>query len=143
MRSVLLILVFFLFSASPGFSDDREDAETAAGLVVRMFDEKKFSELWDSLTHSLFKKNLTRDQFLANMTIGRSTFGRMTSSRHISTDFSKSDPIYNYEGQIYAITFLNEYGPLRFYERIVMALDEDGEFRLAGVFGAPAGSPAQ
>ena len=103
-----------------------------------MLAEKKYTELWNTKTSKFYKKNITKDSFLANMSIGRSQLGVLTGSNIVDVQYSERDELTNYDGKIYSITFLSEYTVGNFYERIVVTKETDGIYRLGGLWGAPA-----
>lgn len=135
----LLFLVGLLALGSAAFSGDQEDAEKAAGEVLSSLQSRNYEKLWNTQMSAFFKSRVTKDSFLANMTMGRQQLGSPGESRFLDMAYSKSDPASGIKGEIYAFNYLNAYAAGRFYERIVMIKEQDGKFRLAGLWGSPAG----
>lgn len=140
IRRLLCVAVaigFLMGGASEAVADEQSDAVDKARVIVRLMNEKKFSLVWDDYVSPYFKAVTVKDQFVANMTIGRAQLGPLSNSQHISTEFATQEPNFNYQGKLYAIMFLNTYGAGKLYERIVVIRDQDGQLRLGGIFGAP------
>ncbi len=132
------ILVFILITYQYSiFADDQSDATNAAHKIVNLLQNKQYETLWDSKMSAFFKSTVTKDSFLANMTLGRSQLGEAVESKFIDMAYSQTDPATGIEGEIYAFNFLNTYSFTKAYERIVVIKEDDGEFRLAGLWGAP------
>ena len=85
-----------------------------------------------------FRSKMTKNSFLANMTMGRQQIGAWTESKFIDMAYSQIDPASGTKGEIYAFNYLSTYTAGKFYERVVVIKEKDGKFRLAGLFGSPA-----
>lgn len=133
-----LILISAVLAASTSFAGDREDAEKAAKQVLALLQSKKYEVLWNTQMSDFFRSKMTKDSFLANMTIGRQQLGAATDSKFVDMAYSQVDPATGTKGEIYAFNYLNTYIAGRFYERIVVIKEKDGNFRLAGLWGSPA-----
>ncbi len=55
---------------------------------------------------------------------------------------ARSAKSLDYQGTVYAVSYLNTYAAGRYLERVVVLKEKDGKFRLAGLWGtnAPAES---
>ena len=71
------------------------------------------------------------------MSMSRPQLGKLLASQVIAKEHATFDPSTNYTGDIYAITFLDKYTLGEFYERVVVAKDSDGKYRLSGIYGSP------
>jgi hypothetical protein len=132
--SMLLILISGLSMAA-----DKEDAEKAASDILASLRDNQYSKLWDSQTGAFFKSRMTKQSFLANMSMGRPQLGApIGKPTFIDMAYSKKDPSTGFEGEIYAFNYLSSYSTGKFYERIVVAKEKDGKFRMTGLWGAPA-----
>src|SRR4029434_9524762 len=100
--------------------------------------QKQYEKLWNNQMSEVFKSKVSKDSFIANLTIGRQSLGSPVSSEFIDLAYSRFDPSTGYQGEIYALNYLNAYTAGNFYERIVVVKEKDGKFRLAGLWGAPA-----
>lgn len=119
---------------------DAEDATKAATEILQGLQKKSFNDVWSFKTSAWFKTKMTKESFMANMSMGRNQLGSVLApSQFVDMAYSKSDPANAFVGEIYAFNFLSTYSAGKFYERIVVVKDEDGIFRLSGIFGAPAG----
>lgn len=134
----MLILIFAALGASTSFAGDREDAEKAAKQILVSLQSKKYEVLWNTQMSEFFRSKMTKDSFLANMTMGRLQLGAATDSKFIDMAYSQVDPATGTKGEIYAFNYLNTYPAGKFYERIVVIKEKDGIFRLAGLWGSPA-----
>jgi hypothetical protein len=134
----LLILISVALAASTSFAGDREDAEKAAKQILTSLQSKKYEVLWNTQMSEFFRSKMTKDSFLANMTMGRQQLGTVTDSKFIDMAYSQVDPATGTKGEIYAFNYLNTYSVGKFYERIVVIKEKDGIFRLAGLWGSPA-----
>lgn len=138
--AILSLLILSLVAiSSPGIADDQGDAALAAKEILASLQAKQFEKLWSSQTSDWYKANVTKDSFLANLTMGRQQLGAPVGSpKFIDMAYSKSDPPSGFQGEIYAFNYLSSYTAGKFYERIVVVKEADGKFRLSGLFGAPA-----
>ena len=48
--------------------------------------------------------------------------------------YSQEDKESGFKGEIYGFNFLNKYENGKFYERIVVIKEEDGMFRISGIW---------
>ncbi|MEW6427911.1 MAG: DUF4019 domain-containing protein [Thermodesulfobacteriota bacterium] len=117
---------------------NRDASEKAAANILSMLAKKQYYDLWDSQISDWFKRTVTKEAFIANMTLGRARIGELVDSKTISNDFSDFDPSSGYKGTIHSVTFLNTYTNGKFFERIVVIKEKDGSFRLAGIWGDDA-----
>lgn len=118
---------------------DQDDARKAASEVLSSLRGGQYAKLWDTQTSAFFKAKLTRDSFLANMAIGRQSLGSPVGNpKFVDMAYSQSDPPSGFKGEIYAFNYLSSYATGNFYERIVVVKEQDGKFRMSGLWGAPA-----
>lgn len=116
---------------------NKEVAEKAVRDIMVLLGQSRFADVWDSRTSDWFKTKVTRDAFLANMTLGRGKLGRLEESKLVSIDHAEHDPTTGYKGSIYAAQFLNTYAGGRFFERIVVIREKDA-YKLSGIWGEVA-----
>lgn len=135
---LMLILMSAALATSKSFAGDREDAEKAAKQILASLQGKKYEVLWNTQMSEFFRSKMTKDSFLANMTMGRQQLGDATGSKFIDMAYSQVDPATGTQGEIYAFNYLSTYTAGKFYERIVVIKEKDGNFRLAGLWGSPA-----
>jgi hypothetical protein len=120
------------------FATDQDDARKAASGILTSLRSGHYSKLWDSQTSAFFKSKLTRDSFLANMTIGRQQLGApIGDPKFVDMAYSQSDPSTGFKGEIYAFNYLSSYAAGNFYERVVVVKEQDGHFRMSGLWGSP------
>jgi uncharacterized protein DUF4019 len=137
-KFIRFVLVIALCMPCFAAADEKEEAETISKKIVELLGQGKFAEIWDNYTAKSFKSTVTRDSYLANMSIGRQMFGKLESSSLVDVNYSTHDPATGYNGAIYSFTYLNNYSQVKAYERIVV-IDQDGSgFKLAGLWGSPA-----
>ena len=118
---------------------DQDDARKAASEILASLRSGQYVKLWDTQTSAFFKSKLTKDSFLANMTIGRQQLGSpIGDPKFVDMAYSQNDPSTGFKGEIYAFNFLSSYSTGNFYERIVVVKEQDGKFRMSGLWGAPA-----
>ncbi|MGD0283681.1 MAG: DUF4019 domain-containing protein [Dissulfurispiraceae bacterium] len=120
------------------FAADQDEAIKAGNEILASIQQKQFEKLWNTQTSQFFKSKITKDSFLANLTLGRQQLGAPGESKFIDMAYSQTDPATGYNGEIYAFNYLNAYAAGKFYERIVVIKEQDGKFRLSGLWGAPA-----
>jgi hypothetical protein len=121
------------------FGADQDDARKAASNVLALLHSGQYTNLWDMQTSAFFKSKLTKDSFLANMALGRQQLGNPVGDpKFVDMAYSQSDPSTGLKGEIYGFNFLTSYSVGNFYERIVVIKEQDGKFRMAGLWGAPA-----
>lgn len=117
---------------------DETNAKRASQEILASLRQNQFDRLWDRQTSQFYKSRVTKQSFIANLTIGRAQFGSPGQSEFVDESYSQTDPSTGFRGEIYAFNYLNSYSVGRFYQRIVVVKENDGKFRLAGLRGAPA-----
>lgn len=132
------MFAIFALVASASFAGDKEEAEKAAKQILASLKGKSYDVLWETQMSDFFKSKMTKDSFLANMTIGRQPLGDLTTSKLVDMSYSQMDHATGTKGEIYVFNYLNTYNVGKFYERIVVIKEADGNFRLAGLWGSPA-----
>jgi hypothetical protein len=139
LRSALILLAALIAMPDLAKAADSDDAAAAARLILTRLQAGQYEAVWNENTSDWFRKRTTKDSFLANMSLGRQSLGGSTSPpEFVDMSYAKADPATNYQGEIYAFNFRTSYAVGKFYERIVVIKDTDGQFRLSGVFGSPA-----
>ena len=134
----LLILMSLSFSTNSQSADEADDARITSGRIMDLISGGNYAEVWDSHMSDFFQSSMTRDAFLANLTIGRQMLGQFVEGELIDMAYSDNDPQSGYQGSVYAFNYANTYSGLRMYERVVL-IDEDGDgFKLAGFWANPA-----
>lgn len=134
----LIVCSLFAFLPGMAIASDQDDATRAAKEILVSLHAKQFEKLWNTQTSPYFSKNLTKDSFLANLTMGRAQIGSLVESKFIDMSYSQIDPATGFKGEIYGFNFLTTYSSGKFYERVVVVKDTDGKFRLAGLWGTAA-----
>jgi hypothetical protein len=117
---------------------DPDNASKAAKDILSSIHQKQFVDVWDSQTSAWYKAKITKDSFIANLTLGRQPLGSVVDTKFVDMAYSQTDPSSGYQGEIYAFNYLTTYTVGKFYERVVVIKESDGKFRLSGLFGAPA-----
>jgi Protein of unknown function (DUF4019) len=131
-RWLVLLLIFV-----PKFAASQEiDAQNAAEEIVRMLAAQKYVAVWTDKTSEWGHKYWGKEAFLANMSLGRPNLGALIDLVPISREHTTHDASTESDGDIYAITFRSKYTAGEFYERIVVVKDNDGQYRLSGIYGS-------
>jgi len=138
--SLFISFCLCLFLSTAALATDQDEAVKASKDIVASIQQRNFEKLWNSQTSKFFKSKITKDSFIANLTLGRQQLGTAVESKFIDMTYAQSDPSTGYKGEIYAFNYLNSYTSGKFYERIVVIKEDDGKFRLSGLWGAPAPS---
>jgi hypothetical protein len=142
MKKVIAVglFVWLLCASFAVRADDAEQATLAAKKVQTLIAEDRLNTLWDTLVSKVWKSKVDKNVFLANLSQGRfSVGGPSMSSQLVDVNYTDRDPGSGYKGDIYTCRFLTKYPAGSFYESIVM-IKEDGQFKLAGAWAAPAPS---
>lgn len=134
----LFLVISFLAFSGLAIASDQDEATKAAKEILTSLQQMQLEKLWTTQMSEFYKSKMTKDSFLANLTLGRQQFGSPGESKFIDMAYSQTDPSTGTKGEIYAFNFLTSYAIGKFYERIVVMKDKDGKFRLAGLWGAPA-----
>jgi len=118
-------------------AEDKDDAATAARQILETLQTRHYEQLWDSQTSAFFQSKIDKDVFIDNLTVGRSRLGAAGESAFMQMTTASSDAATGYVGPIYAFSYRNAYEAGVFLERIVVVQDEDGVFRMSGLWAAP------
>jgi hypothetical protein len=109
-----------------------ETAQKAAEAWLALVDGAKYAESWAQAS-STFKKAVTAEQWTNAVTMARTPFGAFTSrsinSRQYTTSLPGAPP-----GQYVLLTFDSHFAQRLGVETIVMMLEPDGAWRVAGAF---------
>jgi len=139
MFSRSIVFAFALLLVVPQLrAADAKDAEQETQRIVSMLASRKYEALYDQDTSAFLKNLVTKGSFIANLTMQRNGVGALQNSQLVSQSHSNFDPGSGYKGDIYVFDYLNTYAAGKFYERIVVVKDDDGQFRLSGYFPQPA-----
>ena len=134
LLSGALITFLFHFAAA---ADNPDPVQGAAQTIIQRLAAKQYQQVWDEDTSSWFKQRATSDQFVANMTMGRSPLGDLKKMILVSEDHAAGDPASGYKGDVYSVTFRDTYSVGDFFERVVL-INEGGRYLLSGIWGVPA-----
>ena len=133
----LLLAGLFTLAAGLATAADRDDAAAAAQAILDSLQAQDYEQLWDAQTSAFFKANMSREAFIENVAAGRARLGEPGDSQFMQMTTADADEATGYEGTIYAFIYRNDYAAGAFIERIVVIKDDDGVFRLSGLWGAP------
>jgi hypothetical protein len=134
----LIIISMFALSFETAKAADQDNAADAANSILQSIHDHQYENLWNTQTSEFFKKLTTRDSFVANLSLGMQRLGAVNDYKLIDMSYSQNDPATGFTGEIYAFTYLTSYSAGKFYERVVVVKEGDGEFRLSGLWGSPA-----
>jgi hypothetical protein len=138
----VIAAAFFVWLLCMSFAaraDDAEQAARAAQQILTLIADNHLNALWDTRVSKFFKDRVTKEVFLANLSQGRATVGgARLSSQLVDISYANQDGQSGYRGDIYSCRFLSRYPGGDFYESIILIKEADGQFRLSGMFAAPA-----
>jgi hypothetical protein len=109
-----------------------ETAQAAAEAWLALVDGAKYAESWAQAS-ATFKQAVTADQWTKAVTVARTPFGAFTSRSINSRQYTASLPGAP-PGQYVVLTFDSHFAQRAGVETIVMTLDTDGAWRVAGAF---------
>ena len=132
------VFVFALCLSNPSHADESDDAVSAANKIMNLMSQGNYSVVWENHMSKFFKSTVTKDSFLANLSIGRQNLGKFISSKFIDQSYAKGDPSTGYQGSVYAFNYLNVYSGIKLYERVVVINQDNTGFKLAGFWANPA-----
>jgi hypothetical protein len=122
-----------------GRADDTAQATSAANQIQTLIAEQKLNTVWDTLVSKFFKDRFGKSVFIANLSQGQVAMGgRPLSQQFVDVTYSSFDPQSGYKGDIYACRYLTKYPVGSFYQSVVVIKEPDGQYRLSGLFAAPA-----
>lgn len=124
--------------AAPSWAAEKDDANKAANQILASLDDKEFDRLWDTQSSEFLKKQTSKEAFVANVRTGRSQMGKILESRLVDVTPRDGDEKSGFKGRIYVFQYVNSYAIGKFFERVIVAQENDGVFRLAGLWGTPA-----
>lgn len=137
-RFKMLVILLTIFISGLSYADEASDAKTASEKIMSLMSEGKYAKVFDSHMSNNFKSTMTRDSWLANLSIGRQMLGGLKNKKFIEIAYLDNEPATGYQGSVYALTYLNTYSGLKLYERVVV-INQDGKgFKLAGFWANPA-----
>jgi len=143
LRGVILSVVLGsgVFSALPVAAEDSKQnsdkAVAAAKTILGLVSANKLNTLWEKHVSAWYKTKVAQSVFFENLSFGRSQVGGAPLSAAVQ-NMTYSTGEQGITGDVYAVTFETKYATGKFYERIVVFKEPDGEFRLVGLFGTPA-----
>jgi len=133
---ILFGLTLALALCGPAFAAEASKEETAKACAdswLRGVDEGKYPESWDQAA-ALFKKAVTKEQWLQALGTARSPLGRLLSRTLKSSKLTASlpgAPDGSYVILEYDATFANKKTAI---ETLTPMVDPDGQWRVAGYF---------
>ncbi len=133
-----LVLVVFVNLFSVALADNADDAKNSANAIMTEMSKGNYQNVWDNHMSQWFKSKLTKDSFLANLSLGRSMLGARINSKLVDVSYTANDPASGYQGDIYALTYTNKYHGATVYERVVVINEDGNGFKLSGFFANPA-----
>lgn len=136
---LLLSMTLVLISLSSGivYADETDDARAVALNILETLEQRKNAEVWETSVSTWFKDKMTREAFLANMTVIQSQLGGKGTGRHlIQQNTSDSNAQYGYTGKVYSFMFGTRFPAANVYEMIVM-MKEGNAYRLSGINYTP------
>lgn len=137
--STFLISLALLMSLvyQPVLADQTDEARAVAIDILKKIETKNNSELWQNHVSDWFKKKITRDAFLANMTITQSQLGGIGAGRTlIQQNTADGDSQTGYTGKVYTFLFATTYPLAKVYEMIVL-IRENTDYRMSGIYYTP------
>lgn len=141
LRSLLIALVAAVVTfAQTALADDRDDAAAAANEVLAALNQQQYEWVWDQMASAFLKRKTDKDSFISSVATGRANLGKLRESKVTDVVPSESDASSGYHGQIYAVEFANTYASGEYLERLVVVKEDDGHFRLSGLWGKAAQS---
>lgn len=111
-------------------------ATDAARLILSLLGENKLNTLWNNHVSGWYKNTVNKDVFMSSLSMGRAQLGPPQSARVSNVIYSNAEK--DFRGDIYSVTFETVYPTGKFFERIVVIKEQDGVFRLSGLWVAPA-----
>jgi Protein of unknown function (DUF4019) len=117
--------------------DNSDKAVAAARTIMTLAGENKVNTIWDQHTAAWYKSKLDKTAFLQNLSFGRKSVGGPPQSVKLqSVKYAKGET--GLPGDVFTVSFESQYAVGKFYERIVVLKETDGEFRLVALSTAPA-----
>ena len=115
------IVLSFITTSAAALADDISDARAAGITVLESIEQRKNLVVWDSKISEWFKERMTKDAFLANMTIVQAQLGGAAGERKlIQQNRTDSNPPTGYNGPIFTLMFATTFPAAKTYEAIVM-----------------------
>jgi len=126
----LWMALFFINTAS---ADDMSDARKSAVDILIKLEQGKNTEVWESSVSNWFKERMTRDAFLANLTIIRAQLGGPGADRKlVQQNRADGDPASGYKGSVFSFTFSATFPGAKVYEMIVL-IREGNSYKISGL----------
>ena len=128
----LFVALVLAVVSSVAADDEAVEAGKESALAwLALVDDDKGGESWE-VAGALFKSGVTQETWVGMVKQARDLLGELTSRELSSSKFSTelaNAPAGEYVVLEYATSFENRKGTT---ERVVVTLDEDGEFRVIG-----------
>ena len=132
-------IAFVLIMVVPAMAEESvansQKAAAAARTIINLAVENKLNTLWDKYTSQWFKSKTNKELFFQNLSAGRAQIGTPQSVKLSSIVYATGTQ--DLQGDIYTIVFDTTYPIGKFYERVVVLKEQDGEFRLFGLWSNP------
>lgn len=136
-RGVFGIIILTILIGGIAIADPTKDPLAVATDILRKLEQKKNTEVWQTHVSDWFKSKMSKDAFLANMTIVQSQLGGEGSNRQlIQQSTADGDPGTGYTGKVYSFMFSTKFPGSKVYELIVL-IREDDAFRVSGINYTP------
>lgn len=131
-----------LFFASIVHADDMSDARIIAISILSKLEQEKNVEVWEKDVSEWFKERMTKDAFLANMTLVRTQLGSSpgVDRKLVQQNRADSDPSFNYKGDVFSFMFSTTFPGARVYEMIGL-IREGTSYKLSGIRFIPNPNP--
>jgi hypothetical protein len=133
---VCIFLLSFIIS-NIAYADEMSDARASANTIFRKLEQRKNAEVWESDVSDWFKEKMTRDAFLANMTITEAQLGGSSTDRKlIQQNQANGEPRSGYKGKVFSFLFDTTFPAAKVYEMIVL-IRERGAYKVSGINYVP------
>lgn len=131
------VVFYFLVACALAVADEISDARVAGIRVLEDLEQRKNTGVWSSGISDWFKERMTRDAFLANMTIVQAQLGGIASERKlVQQNRTDSNPPTGYTGPIFSFLFATTFPAANIYESVVM-IREGGVYKVSGLNWIP------
>lgn len=134
--ATIIAVVSINMAAVSSFAQD-DSAQKAAEDIIRTLGAGQYKGIWDHKVSKWLQDRTTEDTFLASMSMARPALGLFKNLKLISSQHQNRDQATGFVGDIYNILYRTTYSTGEYYEQIYVVKDNDGEYRFAGIYGAP------
>ena len=127
--------VLFLLMSNTIYAAPIDDARLAANNILKSVHDMKYQDLWDNMTSDFYKKAITEQSFINNITLARNPMGKVQSSQGISEAHATYDPDSGYKGDIFVFDYNTKYDSGDYAERIVVINENNSGYKMSGLYG--------